>query len=195
MPSRARLSHRRTNTQSLPQHSVPDRVRDMPALANQRQERFCQLVKQGIPPYRAYPLAGYNAHPGAPYRLCDNVRVKRRIAEITKGLAMKTRVTVESLTQELDEARELAARVDQPSAMTAATIAKGKLHGLMVERKETGQPGDFTGLQSAAEVLAVVETELGKETAALLSAALARTEQASVPDALDATRDDGASLN
>lgn len=173
----------------------------MPALTNARQERFCQLVKQGLPPFRAYPAAGYNAHPGAPYRLCDNVRVKRRLAEITKGLAMKTRVTVESLTQELDEARELAARVDQPSAMTAATIAKGKLHGLMVERKESGQPGDFAGQQSAADVMAAVEAELGKEAAALLTAALARRDEASEAEALpgdacDATpRDPGAALN
>jgi len=111
---------------------------------------------------------------------------------------MKTRVTIESLTQELDEARELAARVDQPSAMTAATIAKGKLHGLMVERKESGQPGDFAGLQSANEVLALVKAELGDETAALLAAALERRE-ASEPlpgDACDATpRDPDAALN
>ena len=138
-------------------------------------------------------MAGYNAHPAAPYRLRENVRVKRRLAEITKGLAMKTRVTVESLTQELDEARELAARVDQPSAMTAATIAKGKLHGLMVERKEQGQPGDFAGLQSAADVLAQLAADLGPETAALLSAALERRE-ASAPDAIDTTRDADSTL-
>ncbi len=150
----------------------------MPALPNARQERFCQLVKQGIPPYRAYPLAGYKPDSGAPYRLSENIRVKRRLTELTRHIAVKTRVTIESLTQELDEARELAARVDQPSAMTAATIAKGKLHGLMVERKESGQPGDFAGLQSAADVLAQLATELGPETAALLSAALARREDA-----------------
>jgi hypothetical protein len=160
----------------------------MPALANARQERFCQLVKQGIPPYRAYPAAGYQPNNGAPYRLAENVRVKRRLAELTKGLAMKTRVTVETLTAELDEARELAARVDQPSAMTAATIAKGKLHGLIVDRKESGAPGDFAGLQSAAEVLALVTTELGAETAALLAKALGK-QAASEPEAPDTARD------
>ena len=61
--------------------------------------------------------------------------------------------------------------------MTAATIAKGKLHGLMVERKESGQPGDFAGLQSAADVLALVRAELGDETAALLSASSSEYEQ------------------
>ena len=171
----------------------------MPALARPRQERFCQLVKRGIPPFRAYPMAGYRPNNGAPYRLAENVRVKRRLAELTRHIAMKTRVTIESLTKEFDEARELAARVDQPSAMTAATIAKGKLHGLMVERKESGQPGDFAGLQSASEVLALVRAELGEETAALLSAALERREEqaSALPgDACDATpRDPDATLN
>jgi len=179
----------------LPQNSVPDRVRDMPALANHRQERFCQLLKQGIPPYRAYPLAGYNAHPGAPYRLCENVRVKRRFAEITRGLAMKTRVTVESITQELDRIRDGAEGALQYGAARSAVETKAKLHGLLVERKESGQPGDFAGLQSAAEVLAVVETELGSETAALLTAALQRREeQASSPDVVDTARDEGSML-
>ena len=108
---------------------------------------------------------------------------------------MKTRVTIESITQELDRIRDGAEGALQYGAARSAVETKAKLHGLLVERKEQGQPGDFAGLQSAAEVLAVVETELGPETAALLSAALARRdEEASVPDALDTTRDDGSTL-
>lgn len=91
---------------------------------------------------------------------------------------MKTQVTVQSLTDELDEARALAARVDQPSAMTAATIAKGKLHGLMVDRKESGDPGAFAGLQSEADVLAKVRAELGDEAAQQLGKALGKVLEA-----------------
>jgi hypothetical protein len=166
----------------------------MPALANPRQERFCQLVKQGVPPYRAYPMAGYNAHESAPSRLCGNVRVKRRLNELTRHIAMKTRVTVESITEELDRIRDGAEGALQYGAARSAVETKAKLHGLLVERKETGQPGDFSGQQSAAEVLAVVEAELGKETAALLTAALARRDEASAPDALDTARDEGSTL-
>lgn len=150
----------------------------MPALKSVRQERFCQLVKQGIPPYRAYPQAGYAFNEGSPYRLHGNARVKARISELTRSLAMKTQVTVQSLTDELDEARALAARVDQPSAMTAATIAKGKLHGLMVDRKESGDPGAFAGLQSEADVLAKVRAELGDEAAQQLGKALGKVLEA-----------------
>jgi len=149
----------------------------MPALKSYRQERFCQLVKQGIPPYRAYPMAGYRADEGAPYRLSENVRVKRRLAEITRGLAMKTRVTVESITDELNGVLAGATADKQFGAARAAIETKAKLHGLMVDRKETGQPGEFAVLQSEAEVIARVRRELGEEAARQLTQALRQADQ------------------
>jgi len=110
-------------------------------------------------------------------------------------MAARNRITVDTLLDDLASDRELARTLGQPSAAIAATQLSAKLVGLLVDRKETGQPGDFAGLQSASEVLAVVKAELGDETAALLSAALGRREeQASAPDALDTTRDDGSTL-
>lgn len=95
---------------------------------------------------------------------------------------MKTRVTVESLTEELDEARAVAARTAQPAAMTAATIAKGKLHGLIVDRKESGAPGDFASLQTREAVLAKAREELGEGASDALAAFLAASD--AKPDAL-----------
>lgn len=168
----------------------------MPALKNQRQERFCQLVKQGIPPIRAYPEAGYNAHESAPYRLCGNVRVKRRLNEITRGLAMKTRVTVESITSDLDRVTAGAEAALQYGAAKGAIETKAKLHGLLVDRKEQGAPGDFAGMKSESEVLDLVRRELGDETATALAAALAKQQddEPASPE-MDATRDEGSALN
>jgi len=148
----------------------------MPALKSQRQERFCQLIKQGLPPYRAYPAAGYKPDNGAPYRLSEKARIKERIAKLTIGLAMQTRVTVETISSQLDEDRAFAVRVEQAGPALNATIAKAKLHGLIVDRKETGQPGDFAALQTADEVLAMVRQELGEAAAAALIAAMAQDE-------------------
>lgn len=83
-------------------------------------------------------------------------------------MAERNRVTVDSIAGELDAARELAMRIDQPSAATAATVAKAKLHGLMIERRESGQPGEFNGLKTPEDVLAAVRAELGEAAAALL---------------------------
>lgn len=144
----------------------------MPALKNQRQERFCQLVAQGTVPVKAFPLAGYRPHRSHPYRLGDTGRVKARLAELTKGLAMKTRVTVETISDQLDEDRAFAKAVDQAGPALNATIAKAKLHGLIVDRKESGAPGDFASQNTVDDVLALVRKELGEQAAALLISAL-----------------------
>lgn len=168
----------------------------MPALPNHRQERFCQLVRQGIPPLRAYPMAGYKPDDGAPYRLSGNVRIKARMREITEGLAMKTRVTVESITADLDRIAAGAEASEQWAAAKGAVDTKAKLHGLLVDRKETGQPGDFANLATAEDVLALVASELGPETAALLTAALAKADEPEPdPPAIAPTRGPSDTLN
>lgn len=162
----------------------------MPALKNNRQERFCQFIKQGIPPYRAYPKAGYEPNDGAPYRLAGNVRVKARLDEITKAMAMKTAVTVESITTDLDRIAAGAEAAAQWSAAKGAVETKAKLHGLLVERKETGAPGEFAELRSADDVLALVKAELGDGIAAALARVLeaGNVNQAALPAPLiDAT--------
>ena len=152
----------------------------MPALKNARAERFCQLVAQGIVPFKAFPMAGYSPHNANPYRLSENERVKARLAELHKGLAMKTRVTVESISEQLDDDRAFAQRVDQAGPALNATIAKAKLHGLIVDRKESGAPGDFAAQNSETDIIALVRQELGEQAAALLVSALA--DEASVPE-------------
>lgn len=148
----------------------------MPALKNQRQEMFCQLVKRGVPPFRAYPEAGYQVHHSNAYRLREKEGPKRRIAELNRGMAMKTQVTVASISDQLDEDRAFAQLVEQAGPALNATIAKAKLHGLVVDRKESGGPGDFAQ-QSAAEVLELVRRELGDDTAAALAKALAAQDE------------------
>lgn len=152
----------------------------MPALKSVRQERFCMLIKQGIPPYRAYPMAGYRPHHDSPYRLRENAGVKQRLNEITKALAMKTKVSVESIATQLVADREFAIAMKQPATAHAATVSLGKLHGMFVDRSESGAPGEFAGLTSAAEVLALVTAELGEETARILGEALDRRERLSI---------------
>lgn len=91
---------------------------------------------------------------------------------------MKTRVTVESITAQLDEDRDLAQRVEQPGAAIQATVAKAKLHGLLVDRKETGAPGEFAQMQTQEQVLDAIRAELGEEAADALAAVLGKPEAA-----------------
>jgi len=87
-------------------------------------------------------------------------------------MTYKTSITLQSLLEELAADRELARRVDQPSAAIQATVVQAKLVGLMVERKESGAPGDFASLGTVDEIVAKVRSELGEQAALLLQGAL-----------------------
>jgi hypothetical protein len=72
--------------------------------------------------------------------------------------------------------RALARTLGEPSAAIAATHLTAKLVGLLGDRKERGEPGDFTGLQSEADVIALVRAALGEAQANTLAAALTAPE-------------------
>ena len=56
--------------------------------------------------------------------------IKHAIDEFRAERAEKARLTVDDLLLELEEARDLAKEVQQPSALTGATMGKAKLLGL-----------------------------------------------------------------
>ena len=180
-----------------------DTVQHMAPIPNIRHERFARAFIKTHVAAKAYLKAGFNpttrnSLDASASALLRRPKVQSRIKELQSQMAARNRITVDTLLEDLASDRELARTLGQPSAAIAATQLSAKLVGLLVDRKESGQPGDFAGLQSASEVLALVKAELGDETAALLSAALERREEASALQggACDATpRDDGATLN
>jgi len=60
--------------------------------------------------------------------------------------AARAEVTVASILNELEEARKQAVEINQPSAALSAIVAKAKVAGLIVDRKEVGNPGEFEGM-------------------------------------------------
>ena len=86
-----------------------------------------------------------------------NESVMKRVAELQSKAAERTVVTIEALTAELEEAREVAKKEGQGSAMVAATMGKAKLHGLGSEtHRMTGANGGPVQIEkvSARELLA-----------------------------------------
>ena len=115
----------------------------MPVLPNARHERFAQEIVMGKTAGDAYEAAGYNPNPRNAGRFKQNKEIMARIAEIQARGALRAEVTVASVLNELEEARQLAMSISQPAAATAAAMGKAKVKGLIVERKEVGAPGDF----------------------------------------------------
>jgi phage terminase small subunit len=111
---------------------------------NSKQERFAQSVAEGMNASSAYSAAGYSASKNGAIRanasrLLTNANVKSRIAELQRQAAARTLVTIESITAELNASFAIAARQQNPTAMTTASMAKAKLHGLVVDRAEIEQ--------------------------------------------------------
>lgn len=108
----------------------------MPALENQRHERFAQELAKGKTATEAYVLAGYKPNDGNAATLKGNQRISDRVAELQERGAVRTEVTIESLIREAGELQEAAKEAKQISAAVAALTAKAKLAGLWVERSE-----------------------------------------------------------
>ena len=109
----------------------------MPALANPKHERFAQALAKGETADAAYSIAGYKPNRGNAATLKANQSILYRVAEIQGKAAAKAGVTIQSLTDELEQARGIAIAEKQSSAAVAATMGKAKLLGLVVDKQET----------------------------------------------------------
>ena len=135
----------------------------MPALSKPRWERFAQAIAAGLGDERwsqgrAYQGAGYNVSnqnsaDAAASRLLRKVRpITDRVRELQEQAAEQTKVTVASVTSELEQARRIAQEEKQASAMVAASAAKAKVNGLFVEKHEHGNAGAFEQASSTSEL-------------------------------------------
>ena len=68
-------------------------------------------------------------------KLLQDPWVAQRIMELEKEAMELHLVTVESLTTELENAREQAERLEQPAAQTSAILGKARLNGIGVDKK------------------------------------------------------------
>ena len=118
----------------------------MPVLKNPRHERFAQELAKGKTATEAYETAGFRRHDGNCSRLRGNERIEARLAELQDRGAKRAEVTLESLLNEVEEARKGAMHAGQFSAAVAALKEKGILSGKRIERAEVGGPGDFERL-------------------------------------------------
>lgn len=158
----------------------------MPALKNERHERFAKGLHKYGNARRAYREAGYAAREGlttrhsgpldrCATRLSKHVQVQQRLQELRAMALRRHEITVDTLLAQLAEDRALAHASAQSGAAVAATMAMGKLVGLVIDRKESGQPGDFQNMQSVQEVIDAVRRELGDARADALAALVDRS--------------------
>ena len=94
-------------------------------------------------------------------------------------------ITIEKLLSDAEDARKLAMETKQVAAATGAAQFQAKLVGLLVDRRETGSPGDFASLSTAQEVIEAIRLEYGEDAAKALQALVSPKIAPPPPDAAD----------
>jgi hypothetical protein len=105
----------------------------------------------------AYINAGFKGDHGNASRLAASPRA--RIAELQGEVSKDTKITVQSLIAELEEARLKATSLRQLGASVRAIEAKAKISGLLVQRVEIGNAGEFSPDASWEEIVEDVCTK------------------------------------
>lgn len=114
----------------------------MAVLKNAKQEKLAQELAKGKSATEAMEAAGYS-DPRNSTRLTKNNEIRARVIELQERSAAKVEITVEILTKMLKDDRDLARELGQASAAVSAVDKLGRLHGLVIDKKEIGKPGDF----------------------------------------------------
>lgn len=135
-----------------------------PAALTPKQAQFVSEYLKDHNAKQAAIRAGYSARTAEQQgcRLLRNAQVVKAVGKSQQRVAKKAEITVGSLAAEFEEARALAKKQGQASAMVAATTGKGKLSGLLVERhKHSGAIGTYDLTKVSDEDLNRLEAILG----------------------------------
>ncbi|MCB5205018.1 hypothetical protein LH464_21360 [Neorhizobium sp. T786] len=137
----------------------------MPVLRNAKHEAFAQALAKGMNQDDAYAAAGYQPHRGNASTLRTNQNISDRVVEIQSKAVKRAEITVQSLADELEEARAIALAEKQSSAAVSATMGKAKLFGLGSEHRRI--TGTIQVVQITAKQLeALTDDELASLEAA-----------------------------
>lgn len=131
-----------------------------------KQEMFCQeylLCGNQSEAYRNSHKSSKAVNPESIWEMACKMmavdKVSTRVFELQQLAVERTLVTVESLTEELNQSHAMAKQEKQAAAMTGATMGKAKIHGLDVQKIDMNVNGDLAGLIEAGRKRAVAKDE------------------------------------
>lgn len=111
----------------------------MPTLTNARHERFAQELAKGSSQAEAYAAAGYAPSEPNASRLTRNDKVIARVRELQERGALRTEITVATITDRLlkiAEKGEASTEAAMLSVARASLMDAAKLNGLVIDRRE-----------------------------------------------------------
>jgi hypothetical protein len=111
------------------------------------------------------------------YRQCAHAMLKRydvrqREQELRARMAKRADITEEKILSDYQDALNMARMNAKPAEMISAATAQAKLVGMLRDRVETGNVGDFENLNSTADILEKLGELVGPELALVAAKAL-----------------------
>ena len=105
--------------------------------------------------------------------------VHKRVEELRAIVAKKSDITMDKILSDYQYALEIAKGKDEANNIISAATAQAKLVGLLVERKEVGNAGDFDHMDSVSEILQALGNQVGPEIALAVSRSMGIVESSS----------------
>src|SRR5262245_32362559 len=135
----------------------------MGPLRNSRHEAFCRALFENKSADEAYVVAGYKASRQNAHRLTTNEDIRQRLTELQAEAAKKSEVSVQSLLNELEEARLKAGSLEQYGTVVKAIVAKAQIAGISTQRIEVSHSYDFTHCNTTQDVADGIALDYGAE--------------------------------
>lgn len=150
----------------------------MAGLHNRRHELFLrEYLNNGWNGKEAY-ITVYGPVKSAAVQACkllQKPRVKRRFENMIAKLIKRADITEEKILTQYQEAYEMAKALDKTADMVSATTAQAKLVGMLKDRVEHGQPGEFEHLDQISDVMEELGRQVGPDIALKIGQALGVT--------------------
>ena len=130
-----------------------------------KQENFCTAYIETGNASEAYRRAydAENMKPATVNRkaveLLDNGKITARLGQLRAGHAERHNVTVDTISDALDEDRMLAHRNGQAGAAVSASMGKAKLHGLITDKQEVKVGPSLLDMFNALEARETAQDE------------------------------------
>ena len=128
--------------------------------------------------YPVKPLTNPNCARVIACRILKYPEVQARYQELQAQMAKRADITEDKILSDYQWAIESAKQQDKPNEVTMAATAQAKLVGLLRDRVETGEVGDFNDMSTLEEVLEGVSDLVSPEAAAELARAFGITQAA-----------------
>lgn len=92
-------------------------------------------------------------------------------------MAKRSDITIEKILTDYQDALTIAKTQERAADIVTAATAQAKLVGLLRDRVETGQPGEFDHLDNISDIIEKVAEEVGPEAAQALMKVLGYSDQ------------------